>query len=98
MVPRAREALYRAQESYGAKPGFRICRCARDDIVAYADKYIGSPTGFTNDRLGVCYIKHFDQFCPPSQSGRYRILVFDGHGVNHKMASGLERVVPVLRI
>ena len=26
---RAREALYRAQESYRAKPGFRICRCAR---------------------------------------------------------------------
>ena len=36
MVPRApealykaREALYRVQESYGAKPGFRICRCTR---------------------------------------------------------------------
>lgn len=39
-----------------------------------------SPTGFTNYRLGVCYIKHFDRFCPPSGPGRYRILIFDGHG------------------
>ena len=47
-----------------------------DDNILFAR----SPTGFTNDRLGVCYIKYFDQFCPPSQSGRYRILIFDGHG------------------
>jgi hypothetical protein len=47
-----------------------------DDNIFFAQ----SPTGFTNDRLGVCYIKQFNQFCPPSQSGRYRILIFDGHG------------------
>ena len=29
MAPRALEALCRAQESYGAKPDFRICQCAR---------------------------------------------------------------------
>jgi hypothetical protein len=39
-----------------------------------------SATRFTNDRLGIAYIKHFDRFCPSSQRGRYRILIFDGHG------------------
>jgi hypothetical protein len=39
-----------------------------------------SATGFSNQRLGVCYIRHFDRFCPPSRPGRYRILIFDSHG------------------
>jgi hypothetical protein len=38
-----------------------------------------SATGFSNRQLALCYIKHFNRFCPPSQPGRYRILIFDGH-------------------
>jgi len=39
-----------------------------------------SPTGFTNDRLGLKYLQHFHKYCPPSRPGAYRILIFDGHG------------------
>ena len=38
-----------------------------------------STTGFSNRHLALCYIKHFNRFCPPSNRGRYRILIFDGH-------------------
>jgi len=38
-----------------------------------------SATGFTNWHLALCFLKHFDRFCPPSRPGRYRILNFDGH-------------------
>jgi hypothetical protein len=47
-----------------------------DDNILFAR----SPTRFINHRLGICYIKHFDRFCPPSQPSRYHILIFDGHG------------------
>jgi hypothetical protein len=46
-----------------------------DDNILFAR----SPTGFSNHRLGVCYARHFDRFCPPSRPGRYHILIFDGH-------------------
>jgi hypothetical protein len=39
-----------------------------------------SPTGFTNDRLGLRYLHHFNKHCPPSRLGAYRILIFNGHG------------------
>jgi DDE superfamily endonuclease len=38
-----------------------------------------SATGFTNKQLALCYIKHFDRFCPPSCPSRYRILIFDSY-------------------
>ena len=43
-------------------------------------EFARSPTGFTNDRLGVRYLYHFNKHCPPSRLGRYRILIFDSHG------------------
>lgn len=46
-----------------------------DDNILFAR----SPIGFSNHRLGVCYARHFDRFCPPSRPGRYHILIFDGH-------------------
>lgn len=39
-----------------------------------------SPTDYTNSRLGLAYIQHFDRYCPPSRNGVYRVLLFDGHG------------------
>jgi hypothetical protein len=33
--------------------------------------FVRSATGFTNDRLGLYYIKHFDRFYPPSRPSRY---------------------------
>jgi hypothetical protein len=43
-------------------------------------EFARSPTGFTNNRLGLQYLKHFIKHCPPSRTGAYRILIFDGHG------------------
>jgi hypothetical protein len=39
-----------------------------------------SATGFSNDKLGLVYIKHFDHFMKDSQKGKYRMLLFDGYG------------------
>jgi len=39
-----------------------------------------SPTGFLNDKLGLVYLKHFDKFTKDSRKGKYRMLLFDGHG------------------
>jgi len=39
-----------------------------------------SPTGYTNNRLGLKYLCYFYRYCPPSRPGAYRVLIFDGHG------------------
>jgi hypothetical protein len=43
-------------------------------------EFARSSTGFTNNRLGLQYLKHFIKHCPPLRTGAYRILIFDGHG------------------
>jgi hypothetical protein len=42
-------------------------------------EFARSPTSFTNNRLGLQYLKHFIKHYPPSRIGAYRILIFDGH-------------------
>jgi hypothetical protein len=39
-----------------------------------------STTGYTNDRLGLRYLKHFEKFTASQTVGAYRMLIFDGHG------------------
>jgi len=39
-----------------------------------------SPTGYSNDKLGLVYLKHFNKFTESLTKGNYRMLVFDGHG------------------
>jgi DDE superfamily endonuclease/Psq-like protein/Tc5 transposase-like DNA-binding protein len=39
-----------------------------------------SPNGWTNDELGVHFIKHFDKWTKPQTKGTYRLLLLDGHG------------------
>jgi hypothetical protein len=43
-------------------------------------EFIYSPTGFTNNRLGLQYLKYFIKYCSPLQTGAYRILIFDRYG------------------
>jgi hypothetical protein len=38
-----------------------------------------SENGWTNNRLGLEWLKHFDAFTKTRQVGRYRLLVLDGH-------------------
>jgi DDE superfamily endonuclease/Tc5 transposase DNA-binding domain len=38
-----------------------------------------SSSGYSNDKLGIKYLKHFDQYTRNSV-GKYRMLLFDGHG------------------
>jgi hypothetical protein len=39
-----------------------------------------SETGFSNDKLGVKYLEHFNRFTKDQCVGKYRMLIFDGHG------------------
>lgn len=43
--------------------------------------YTRSATGYSNDKLGLKYLKHFDRYSEPqTKEGKYRMLIFDGHG------------------
>ena len=39
-----------------------------------------SKTGFTNDKLTLAWLKHFDKFTKNQTKGRYRMLIFDSYG------------------
>jgi DDE superfamily endonuclease len=39
-----------------------------------------SLTGYSNDKLGLVYLKHFNQFTESLTKGSYRMLIFDRHG------------------
>ena len=47
-----------------------------DDDILFAR----SDTGFTNDKLTLVWLKHFNKFTKNQTKGRYRILIFDGYG------------------
>ena len=47
-----------------------------DDNVLFAR----SDTGFTNDKLTLSWLKHFDKFTKNRTKGLYRMLIFDGYG------------------
>lgn len=38
-----------------------------------------SESGYSNDKLGVKYLEHFNQFTEKFTIGKYRMLIFDGH-------------------
>jgi DDE superfamily endonuclease len=38
-----------------------------------------SQSGFSNNKLGLVYLKHFDRFTKALTKGKYRMLIFDGH-------------------
>lgn len=39
-----------------------------------------SPTGYSNEQLAMCYLKHFHNQTYIKTKGAWRMLVFDGHG------------------
>jgi len=39
-----------------------------------------SDNGWTTDKLGVCFIKHFDHWTRHRTVSEYRLLILDGHG------------------
>ncbi|KIM92675.1 hypothetical protein OIDMADRAFT_70364, partial [Oidiodendron maius Zn] len=39
-----------------------------------------SSSGYSNDKLGLKYLKHFDQYTRSGCIGKYWMLLFDGHG------------------
>jgi hypothetical protein len=44
-----------------------------------------SETGWTNNRIGVDWIKHFDIYSRPRTTGGKRLLVLDGHESHHSV-------------
>jgi hypothetical protein len=48
------------------------------------DTVIGtSSTGYSNDELGLSWIKHFDKHTVKGTQGSKRLLIIDGHGSHH---------------
>jgi len=39
-----------------------------------------SPTGYSNNKLGLVYLKHFNKFTESLTKGSYCMLIFDEHG------------------
>jgi hypothetical protein len=39
-----------------------------------------SLTGYSNDKLGLVYLKHFNRFTESLTKGSYCMLIFNGHG------------------
>ena len=45
-----------------------------------ATLYARSESGFTNDKLTLKWLKHFDQYTEKRTKGAFRMLIFDGYG------------------
>ncbi|KIM94488.1 hypothetical protein OIDMADRAFT_75280, partial [Oidiodendron maius Zn] len=39
-----------------------------------------SSSGYSNDKLGLKYLEHFNRYTQSKSIGQYRMLIFDGHG------------------
>ncbi|GKU08368.1 unnamed protein product [Fusarium langsethiae] len=44
-----------------------------------------SPNGWTDNKLGLEWLKHFDRSTSARSVGRYRLLILDGHGSHHSL-------------
>lgn len=44
---------------------------------------IPTPTGYTNDQVGLEWLKHFDKHTTKKTVGKKRLLILDGHGSHH---------------
>jgi hypothetical protein len=44
-----------------------------------------SPNGWTNNELGLEWLKHFDRCTNTRSVGRYRLLILDGHESHHSL-------------
>jgi hypothetical protein len=44
-----------------------------------------SPNGWTDSELGLEWLKHFDQCTKTRSTGRYRLLIIDGHEVTTRL-------------
>ncbi|RYC77643.1 hypothetical protein BFJ63_vAg19483 [Fusarium oxysporum f. sp. narcissi] len=44
-----------------------------------------SPNGWTDNELGLEWLKHFDRYTKTRSVGRYRLLIVDGHESHHSL-------------
>src|SRR6185312_11618363 len=42
-----------------------------------------TPSGYTNDQVGLEWLEHFDKHTRKKTVGRKRLLILDGHGSHH---------------
>ena len=47
--------------------------------IPYDWKLSVSENGWTNNKLGLAWLKHFDEYTKTRQVGSYRLLILDGH-------------------
>lgn len=44
-----------------------------------------SPNGWTTNEIGLEWIQHFDKYTKSQKTGRYRLLILDGHESHHSV-------------
>lgn len=61
-------------------PGKQILRGWIAESLEDETLFTTSESGFSNDELGLAYIKHFDRQTKKQTKGEWRLLLLDGHG------------------
>ena len=56
---------------------YKECNLPGDWVITTTDN------GWTTNRVGLDWIKHFDQHTAPRTKGTYRLLILDGHESHH---------------
>jgi hypothetical protein len=56
---------------------YRECNLPGDWVIALSEN------GWTNNQLGLDWLKHFDQSTKKESTGPYRLLILDGHESHH---------------
>jgi hypothetical protein len=61
------------------KGAYHLRKYFKNDLSG--DTFFGrSESGFTNDKLTLSWLQHFDRYTKKRTIGRYRMLIFDGYG------------------
>jgi esterase/lipase superfamily enzyme len=57
---------------------YYLCRYFDNDIDGDT-LFARSDSGYSNNKLGLKYLEHFNRYTKNLTKGRYRMLIFDGH-------------------
>jgi DDE superfamily endonuclease len=61
------------------KGAYHLRKYVKNDLSG--DTFFGrSESGFTNDKLTLAWLEHFNRYTEKRTIGRYRMLIFDGYG------------------
>jgi hypothetical protein len=58
---------------------YYLCKYFKNEIDGNIP-FSRSDSGFVNNKLTLCWLKHFNDFTEKQTVRRYRMLIFDGYG------------------